>query len=80
MEEFVTTCPHCFDNIIIKKINCGIFIHGVVIKTGKQINPHSSKSQCDKYIKKKNIYGCGKPYKIIKEENKYKTIIVEYNT
>lgn len=76
--EFVITCPHCSDYIIIEKINCGIFRHAVLINTGKQIDPHANKEMCDNYIKKNKIYGCGKPYQIIKEEDTYKAIICDY--
>jgi hypothetical protein len=69
MSEFIITCPHCLDYIIIKKINCGIFRHGVLISNGKQIDSH---------IKKKKIYGCGKPYQVIKEGDEYKVNICEY--
>ena len=78
MEEFIITCPHCLDYIIIRKINCGIFRHGVLIKSGKQIDNHANKNICDNYLKKKKIYGCGKPYQVIKEEGKYKAIICDY--
>jgi DNA-binding sugar fermentation-stimulating protein len=78
MESIIIKCPHCSDYIIIKKINCGIFRHGVLISNGKQINSHSNKKICDNYIKKKKIYGCGKPYQIIKEEETYKAIICDY--
>jgi len=76
--EFIITCPHCLDYIIIEKINCGIFRHGVLIQTGNQIDPHSNKELCDYYIKNKKIYGCGKPYQVIKEEHTYKVIICDY--
>lgn len=76
--EFIIQCPHCLDYIIIEKINCGIFRHGVLIQTGKQIDPHANKQMCDDYITKKKIYGCGKPYQIIEEEGKYKAIICDY--
>lgn len=76
--EFIITCPHCLDFIIVKKVNCGIFRHGVLIKTGKQIAPHASKNTCDNYIKKKQIYGCGKPYQVIKEDGNYKAVICDY--
>ena len=49
----IIICPHCNENIIIEKINCGIFRHGVYIKTGKQINPHLAQIECEKLIKKK---------------------------
>lgn len=48
--EFIT---HCSEYIIIEKMNCGIFRHGVFIKTGKQIDPHANKTVCDNYIKKR---------------------------
>ena len=76
--EFIITCPHCADYIIIEKINCGIFRHGVFISNGKQINPHASKKTCEYYINKKKIYGCGKPYQVIQEGEKYKVTICEY--
>lgn len=78
MSEFIITCPHCFDYIIIKKINCGIFRHGVLISNGKQIDSHVNKKICENYIKKKKIYGCGKPYQIVKEGDEYKVNICEY--
>jgi hypothetical protein len=78
MVEFIIKCPHCLDYIIIKKINCGIFRHGVLISNGKQIDNHANKKMCDNYIKKKKIYGCGKPYQIIKEGDEYKVTICEY--
>jgi hypothetical protein len=51
--EFIITCPHCSDYIIITEINCDIFRHGVFINTGKQIDPHANKKICDGYLKKK---------------------------
>ena len=76
--EFIITCPHCSYYIIIEKINCGIFRHGVLISNGKQIDPHANKTVCDNYIKKKEIYGCGKPYQVIKEGEDYKVTICDY--
>lgn len=76
--EVIITCPHCLDYIIIKKINCGIFRHGVLIHNGKQINPHANKKICDYYIKKNKIYGYGKPYQIVKEGDEYKVNICGY--
>jgi len=58
-EEPILICPHCKDYIIIQKINCGIFRHGVLKENGKQIDPHSSKDLCDYYIGENKIYGCG---------------------
>jgi hypothetical protein len=76
--EFIIKCPHCLDYIIIEKINCGIFRHGVFISNGKQIDPHADKTMCDNYIKQNKIYGCGKPYQIIGEGDEYMVYICEY--
>jgi hypothetical protein len=73
------SCPHCQEFIIIDKLNCGIFRHGVLKKSGKQINPHSSKSECNNYIKKKMIIGCGKPFKVYEDsEGQIKIEICDY--
>jgi hypothetical protein len=58
LEEPVLKCPHCNDFIIIEKLNCGIFRHGILITNGKQINPHETKELCDYYSDRKLIYGC----------------------
>lgn len=76
--EFTITCPHCSEYIIIKKMNCGIFRHGVLISNGKQIDPHANKTVCDNYVITKKIYGCGKPFQIIKEGEEYKVTICDY--
>lgn len=65
----IVQCPHCSEFIIIKKLNCKIFRHGVFISNNKQINPHASKELCEQYIKKKLIYGCGKPFMIDDNNN-----------
>ena len=73
-------CPHCKQIVIVNtnELNCGIFRHAVLIKTGKQIDPHANEKICENYIKKQKIYGCGKPYQVIKEEGNYKAIICDY--
>jgi hypothetical protein len=78
MSDIVITCPHCFEFVIIAELNCGIFRHGVFISNGNQIDPHCSKELCDSYVVNKQIYGCGKPYQIIKENSEYKVIICGY--
>ena len=67
--HLIVKCPHCEEFVLIEKINCGIFRHGIVINTGKQMNPHESKENCKELKKKNLIYGCGKPFKIIKKNN-----------
>ena len=77
MEEIII-CPHCEEPIVIEKINCGIFRHGVYKATGKQIGPHSSKEKCDSLKEKDLIYGCGKPFQIVLKDNKMVVEICEY--
>lgn len=76
--HLIIACPHCENFILIEQLNCCIFRHGVFVKSNKQIDPHASKELCDYYIKKNKIYGCGKPYQIIKENNQYKAIKCDY--
>lgn len=49
--------------LLLKKINCGIFRHGVVKSTGKRLGPHSKKAYCDRMFTQGLIYGCGKPFR-----------------
>ena len=67
----VIICPHCGDYVEILQINCGIFRHGALKSNNQQIPPHSSKEFCDQMIKNKLIYGCGKPFKLIKIDNDF---------
>jgi hypothetical protein len=77
--ELIICCPHCNEHILIEKLNCCIFRHGTFIKSGKQINPHMPKKLCDKLVIQKLIYGCGKPFKIIQNQNnEYEAIICDY--
>lgn len=68
-EDLIIECPHCNEKIVIEKLNCCVFRHGVLKSNGKQIDPHSSKDLCDFYINKQLIFGCGKPFKIIPNPN-----------
>jgi hypothetical protein len=77
--DLIVTCPHCNEFILIEKLNCKIFRHGILKETGIQINPHASKEDCDNYIKDNLIYGCGKPFLIIEnKKNKFEAVICDY--
>jgi hypothetical protein len=78
MSELIFICPHCENYLIIQKLNCGIFRHGVLIINKKQIDPHASKAKCDYYIKNNLIYGCGKPFRISNIDNKWIIEICDY--
>lgn len=74
----IVICPHCKESIIIEEINCAIFRHAVLKTTNQQIDPHSSKIICDALMENKLIYGCGKPFQLLKKDNKYEAIICDY--
>ena len=76
--DFEVICPHCSCVLIIEQINCGIFRHGYLKSTFNQINPHLSKKECDELFEKKLIYGCGKPFKLNINNNKYYAEICDY--
>ncbi len=67
-------CPHCNGSVVIEEMNCAIFRHGIFKTTGKQIPPHASKEECDKWVQKDEIYGCGKPFKVVEK----KAVICDY--
>jgi len=68
MQNFIINCPHCQDQVLIEKINCGIFRHGVIKSTGKRVPPHASKERCNTLKAQDLIYGCGKPFQIKKSD------------
>jgi hypothetical protein len=80
MEYIIIKCPHCNDEIFIflNELNCKIFRHGIYKNNYQQIDSHANKEECD-YLKNKDlIIGCGKPFQIIFNENKYDVIICDY--
>jgi hypothetical protein len=77
--ELIVECPHCKEPVIIEKLNCHIFRHGIIKQTGQQMDPHAPKNVCDDFFQKGLIFGCGKPFKIIKKEDgKHVSEICEY--
>jgi hypothetical protein len=80
MDSIIVKCPNCnqYVYINIKELNCHIFRHGIYKHNFKQIDPHLNKNECDKLFNNKLIYGCGKPFKIINDNNIYKSIICDY--
>jgi len=77
-EEPILTCPHCKEFIIVEQINCGIFRHATLKSNNTQINPHASKEECDNFINNHLIYGCGKPFRILQENDKFIIEICDY--
>lgn len=69
--DFIIMCPHCNSDVIIESINCGIFRHGINISNYMQLNPHENEFNILNLINKNLIFGCGKPFQIILENNNY---------
>jgi len=82
--DLVVMCPHCQEPVLIEKLNCCIFRHGIFKQNGEQINAHASKDLCDFYIQNDLILGCGKPFQIILNtnsknyNNKFIAIVCDY--
>jgi len=77
--ELIIECPHCKECVVIEKLNCHIFRHGVLKETGKQMDPHAPKNICDELVANNQIFGCGKPFKVVqKEDDTYVTEICDY--
>lgn len=74
----IVECPHCKCQIEILEINCAIFRHGVIKSSGQQMNPHLPKPECDKLTETDAIYGCGMPFRIIKNNDKLQAEICDY--
>jgi len=71
VDFYLFTCPHCQGTIIVQpnELNCRIFRHGVYRSTHEPIPPHASKSECDRMTEENLIVGCGKPFRVITQED-----------
>jgi hypothetical protein len=80
MEYIIINCPHCNESILVylNELNCHIFRHGIYKQNLTQINPHLDKKTCDNLYENNLIYGCGKPFKIIKKDKDYYAEICDY--
>ena len=75
----IVTCPHCNCLVVIEKLNCCIFRHGILKSNGTQIPPHLNKEECDRLSANNLIEGCGKPFFVKKDENNlYFAKVCEY--
>ena len=76
--DIIVICPHCNENVLIEKLNCKIFRHGILKLNNNQMDPHSSKELCENLIANDLIFGCGKPFKIIQNNNDFIAIVCDY--
>ena len=69
-------CPHC--NMLMEiphqEINCAIYRHAVLKTTHQQLDPHAPKKVCDYLAQQGLIYGCGKPFQVIRDSNNNITV------
>lgn len=79
-DYLILECPHCksFIQIYLNEINCAIFRHGVYKSNMKQIPPHTCKTDCDTLISNNLIYGCSKPFKIVKTTENNNDVNLNY--
>jgi hypothetical protein len=71
MDYNLFECPHCNGDIIIHNndLNCGIFRHGFYVIDYQQIDPHLPEIECTRLFEQGLIYGCGRPFRIIMNNN-----------
>ena len=76
----VFNCPHCAESIEVLEsmLSCCIFRHAAYKENMQQINPHAPKEECDSLIREDRVFGCAKPFQIVKTDNQYAVIICEY--
>ena len=62
--ELIVTCPKCGEYVLIEKINCAIFRHGILRSNNQQIPSHADKIYVEHLLLVGDVIGCGKPFKI----------------
>lgn len=76
----ILSCPHCHEPFTVaeNEINCAIFRHASYKQNLDPIPPHSSKEECERLLIENLVYGCTKPFRLIRSEKGYKTEICDY--
>ena len=69
-DPILIICPHCEQQSEILELNCRIFRCGIFKHNFEQIPPHSTKAVCDDLKARDLIFGCGKPFRILENEDK----------
>lgn len=66
-DVFQFLCPHCKGGIITLKneTRCCIFRHAVLKQNYQQINPHTSKEECERLKEQDLVEGCCKPFRFV---------------
>lgn len=69
-QSYIYQCPHCNLFILVQQheVHCRIFRHAVFKGDMKQVNPHASKENCERYVSEDLVFGCAKPYEMYKAQ------------
>lgn len=67
----IIQCPKCKDYFEVVELKCGVFVHGVYLKTMTPIRPHANLSK----IKKKDTIGCLARLKVSLNKKREVTVI-----
>jgi hypothetical protein len=78
MIPILLPCPHCTCFVEILELNCRIFRHGIYKENGQQINPHAPKAECDTLFSEGRIYGCGKPFTVVQNDDAWEAQVCDY--
>jgi hypothetical protein len=79
MSNIIIQCPHCNMWVIIEQLNCGIFRHGQYISNWNFVEPHMPKAQCERLLQENKVFGCMKPFRIIKtKDDEWNAEICDY--
>lgn len=83
--DYVFICLHCQEPFVVshKEFNCRILRHGVYKHNMQPIPPHTSKEECDAFVRDGLIFGCGRPLQIVDknvdtDSPSYDVVICEY--
>ena len=73
---YIFKCPHCdlYTQVHKNEINCLIFRHAAFKTNMLPINPHAPKEVCDNLLETQQVYGCAKPFILIKGDKDYFTV------
>ena len=63
-KELIINCLHCYQLILIIKLNWRIFRCVILKSNVEQINQHLNKNVWDDWSSNNLIYDCGKPFLI----------------
>jgi hypothetical protein len=47
-------------------------------ETHNQIDPHLSKIVCEILVRDDKLYGCGKPFRLVKDEGTWSPVMCDY--